>query len=305
MEDGILVLLSSYNGEKYIKEQILSIINQEIDCRVDIRIRDDGSKDNTCKIIEELIKEYPKRIELIRGENIGYNRSFFELINGAGGYKYYSISDQDDVWLKNKLQVAKEWLDNDKEEVPILYASTSYLVYDDLKPYGTTRKKVRELSIYNTIIQNICPGHAQVFDNKLLALLQRDMDVSKIYVYDSWITNVAMLYGKILFNNESYTLYRQHNKNQLGYGKGIIGQLKSSMNRVKINDGAKYRTQIIYFVDFFGDKMKELKFNQEIGKFLNSKSFFQRIKYMCVGKLYRQKKIESVAFYVANILGKF
>ena len=305
MQEGILVLLSSYNGEKYIKDQILSILNQEIDCRVDIRIRDDGSKDNTCKIIEELIKEYPEKIELIRGENIGYNQSFFELIKGAEGYRYYSISDQDDVWLKNKLQVAKEWLDNDKEDIPLLYASTSYLVYDDMKPYGTTRKKIREFSIYNTIIQNICPGHAQVFNNELLKLLQEDIDVSKIYVYDSWITNVAMLYGKILFNNESYTLYRQHQKNQLGYGKGMVGQLLSSFKRVKIDDGKKYRIQINYYYCKYLDDLKKEGCSNEIYKYISKKSILQRLMYVFEGKLFRQRRIESIAFYVAYLIGKY
>ncbi|MBP3339457.1 MAG: glycosyltransferase [Lachnospiraceae bacterium] len=305
MQEGILVLLSSYNGEKYIKEQILSIINQKIDCKVDIRIRDDGSGDNTCKVVEELIEQYPDRIQLIRGENVGYNKSFFELIKGANGYKYYSISDQDDVWKEDKLDVAKEWLDKETDDIPLLYASTSYLVYDDLVPYGTTRKKVREFSIYNTIIQNICPGHTQVFNNKLLGLLQVDIDTSKIYVYDSWITNVAMLYGKILFNNESYTYYRQHRANQLGYGKGVIGQLLSSAKRTKTNDGGKYRRQIEYFSQLNEKELRKKDYLYEINKFVNSKVFFKRVGYAFVGKLYRQKKIESVAFYVANIIGKF
>ena len=292
MEKGILVLLSSYNGEKYIKEQILSIINQEIDCRVDIRIRDDGSEDSTCEIVEELMRQYPERIQLVKGKNIGYNGSFFELIKGANGYKYYSFSDQDDVWLKDKLKIAKEWLDNENCEKPLLYASTSYLVYDDLKPYGTTRKKIREFSIYNTIIQNICPGHTQVFNNELLKLLQEDIDISKIYVYDSWTMNVAMLYGKILFNNESYTLYRQHQRNQLGYGKGVVGQLKSSAKRIKKDDGTRYRRQIEYFSTVYSKKMLELNCIKEIKRYLNYKSVFGRIKYMFVGKLYRQNRIE-------------
>ena len=305
MQEGILVLLSSYNGEKYIKDQILSIINQKIDCKVDIRIRDDGSSDNTCKVIEELIEQYPDSIQLIKGENVGYNKSFFELIKGANGYKYYSISDQDDVWLENKLQVAKEWLDNEMDDIPLLYASTSFLVYDDLKPYGTTRKKIREFSIYNTIIQNICPGHAQVFNNKLLELLQEDIDVSKIYVYDSWITNVAMLYGKILFNNESYTYYRQHRANQLGYGKGVFGQLMSSAKRTNNNDGSKYRRQIESFLCIYNEKLTETGCFNEIAKFVNNKTFIQKFKYAFVGKLYRQKRIETIAFYLAVCCGSF
>ncbi len=305
MQEGILVLLSSYNGEQYIEEQILSILNQKVECSVNIRIRDDGSRDNTCKIIEKLIEIYPDSIELVKGENIGYNKSFFELFRNASGYKYYAISDQDDVWLENKLQVAIDWLDKEEYNQLLLYASTSYLVRDDMVPYGTTRKKVREFTTYNTVIQNICPGHTQVFNNTLLDMLKGDIDVSQIYVYDSWITNIAMLYGKILFNNESYTLYRQHQKNQLGYGKGKIGQILSSLKRAKSGDGRKYRAQIKYFVETNKDMLCEKKYFDEINKYLLSEKLVSKIKYMFVGKLYRQTWIETLAFYVANAIGKF
>lgn len=305
MKEGILVLLSSYNGEAYIESQIMSIINQKINCEVNIRIRDDGSCDNTCIIIEKLMEQYPERIELIRGDNIGYNKSFFELFNNTSGYKYYAISDQDDIWLENKLQVALEWMNKEDYEQPLLYASTSYLVKDDMIPYGTTRKKIREFSVYNTIIQNICPGHTQVMNNSLLDLLKNDIDTSQIYVYDSWITNMAMLYGKILFNNKPYTLYRQHLKNQLGYGKGMLGQVMSSVKRTQKGDSKKYKKQIQYFFEKNRTMLEEKGFFDELYKFLDSEKVIDRVKYMFTGKLYRQKKIESLAFYIANVLGKF
>ena len=305
MQEGILVLLSSYNGERYIEKQILSILEQKMDCRVNIRIRDDGSNDNTCDIIEKLIEKHPERIELIKGENIGYNRSFFELLRSASGYRYYAISDQDDIWLENKLQVAVEWLEKEEYERPLLYASTSYLVGEDMVPYGTTRKKTRKFTIYNTIIQNICPGHTQVFNNALLSMLKEDIDISQIYVYDSWITNVAMLYGKILFNNESYTLYRQHQKNQLGYGKGFIGRVLSSVKRTNTGDGRKYRNQIKYFVLKNRDELYQKGFLDELNMFLSSVSRMRRIRYMFCGKLYRQSRVESIAFYIAILFGKF
>lgn len=305
MNEGILVLLSSYNGEAYIESQIMSIINQKINCEVNIRIRDDGSCDKTCIVIEKLMEQYPDRIELIRGKNIGYNKSFFELFKSTSGYKYYAISDQDDIWLENKLQVALEWMNEEDYEQPLLYASTSYLVKDNMIPYGTTRKKIREFSVYNTIIQNICPGHTQVMNNALLDLLKNDIDTSQIYVYDSWITNMAMLYGKILFNNKPYTLYRQHSKNQLGYGKGMLGQALSSVKRTRKGDGKKYRKQIQYFVEKNRTMIEEKGFFDELYKFLDSEKVIDRVKYMFTGKLYRQKKIESLAFYIANVLGKF
>ena len=309
----ILVLMSSYNGEKYIEQQIESIMNQTIADDITLRIRDDGSSDGTVNKIKQLQEKYrflnKEKIELIIGKNIGYNASFFELINGiniAEGYSYYSLSDQDDIWLKSKLEYAVNSLSSENDEIPLLYASTSYLVNDDLKPYGQTRRKVRDFSIYNIAIQNICPGHTQVFNNSLLKLIKNNnIDVNRIYVYDSWITNYAIIYGKIVFNNSSYTYYRQHMNNQFGYGSGKLGQIYESMQRGKLGDGHKYRKQLAYLVECNENKLREIGACDELNTIVSAKMFMQRLKYAVKGRFYRQNKVETLIFYIGFIAGKY
>lgn len=305
MKKKILVLMSTYNGEKYISQQIDSILNQDCEHEIKIRIRDDGSSDNTVNIIKKYIAKYSGKIELKQGENIGSNASFFDLIHEASGFDYYSISDQDDVWLSNKIKVAIEWLEKENQEIPLLYASTSFLVHDDLKPYGTTRKRVREFSIYNTIIQNICPGHTQVFNDLLLRLLKTEIDISRIYVYDSWITNIGILYGKVLFNNEAYTLYRQHEANILGYGKGYLGQLLTSIKHSNKGDGLRYRKQIEYFIEKNKEELLKNRFYEELNRFISAKRIFQKINYLINSKLFRQNIYETFAFKIAVVLKRY
>lgn len=305
MKKRILVLLSAYNGERFIRPQIESILNQKTGNDIFLKIRDDGSNDCTCKIIENLQKEYPGQIELIKGTNIGCNASFFYLLKTAEEYDYYAISDQDDIWISDKLETAVNWLEAIKDDIPLLYSSTSYLVKNNLIPYGTTRKKERSFTIYNTIIQNICPGHGQVMNKKLLNLLRNNIDISKIYVYDTWITNMAMLYGKIIFNNRPYTLYRLHGDNQLGYGFGRFGQMISSAKRSVNGDGRKYMIQIRYFIDQNKVELERQGYLKELVRFVRSDSFWKRIKYTMNGKVYRQSKVETVAFYICYIIGKF
>lgn len=301
----MLVLMSSFNGQNYIREQIRSIMLQDSEYQIDLRIRDDGSNDGTCQTITEMQREYPGRIELIRGERIGYNASFFRLLNDADGYKYYALSDQDDVWLPNKVQVACERLDKQNSDAPLLFASTSYLAGDDLKPYGKTRIQLREFSIFNTIIQNICPGHTQIMNNALLELVGGDINTSKIYVYDSWITNMAVLYGKVLFSNDSFAYYRQHKMNQLGSGVGGIGQLITSSRRTKSGDGKKYRSQIEYFTIANEEKLSQEGFMKELKEFVDADSFLDRLKYVTHSKLYRQSRLETIAFDLAVLVGRF
>ena len=302
----ILVLMSSYNGQDYIETQIRSIMDQTIgDCLI-LRIRDDGSKDCTVDIIKRLIEEYGKRIELQVGQNLGYNASFIELLNGASGYDYYALSDQDDVWLPSKIEYGIRILEYEDNKIPLLYSSTSFLVEDDLKPYGQTRRKQRRFTIYNTAIQNICPGHTQIFNNVLLKIIQNEnIDPGRLYVYDSWITNLALLYGKILFNNSSFTYYRQHKGNQFGSGVGKIGQFMASINRDGTGDGHKYRGQIEYLVEKNRKKLKEIGAYDELKAFISAKTMKQKHEYLKHSKLYRQSMAETLVFYLAVMIGKF
>ena len=100
----IAVLMSSYNGEQYIKEQIDSILNQKGKFNIDIYVRDDGSFDNTIHILED----YQKKglIKFCGGENIGPAKSFLTLLALADGYDFYAFADQDDIWFENKIESA-------------------------------------------------------------------------------------------------------------------------------------------------------------------------------------------------------
>lgn len=299
----IVVLLSTYNGEKYLKEQLDSIISQNIDHTVDILIRDDGSKDHTI----DIIKDYMKRnanIKLIVGDNIGCTPSFFKLLEIADQYDYYCICDQDDIWLEDKIETAISTLEKDKEQ-PALYGGCSYLVNNDLEKLSTTSKKRREINFYNTAIQNIIPGHTQVLNNNLLKLINKEMDYEKIYYYDSWIVNIAAIKGKIIFDNTPHTLYRQHTDNVLGYGISRLSWIKERVRRVKSNGSKMYAIQMKYFYD----KNKEYLSNEESKEmmffFEKQKNVFTRIKYIMNSQFYRQKKDETLMFKILYVFGGY
>ena len=103
MDKKVAVLISTYNGKKYLKEQLDSILNQTYP-NIEIVIRDDGSTDSTL----ELVKEYQEKhsnIRLKEGTNIGFIKSFFKLLEMADA-DYYAYCDQDDIWLENKIELA-------------------------------------------------------------------------------------------------------------------------------------------------------------------------------------------------------
>ena len=112
----VAILMSTYNGEKYLKEQIESLLAQTYG-NIEIYIRDDGSKDNTIKIIKNYKEKY-NNIVLKEGKNIGFINSFFELLNLCNDADYYAYCDQDDVWMNDKIERAVKFLGKTDENKP-------------------------------------------------------------------------------------------------------------------------------------------------------------------------------------------
>ena len=298
--------MSTYNGAKYIEDQIKSILDQSISDNLVLRIRDDGSTDETCEIIENYQNRYPSKIELIRGNNIGVNASFFELINNAHGFDYYSLADQDDIWFLEKLEVAiTKIIQREERErnIPLLYSSVSCIVKSDLQPLGVTRRMIKQFTLYNTIIQCICPGHTQVFNNKLLKIIQDDLIITaRLYGYDQWIVNKAILYGDIIFENEYYTYYRQHQSNKFGTASTFMGRLLIGYRRIRKGEGVMCRKQIRYFMEKNINELKKQGIYDELYKFIKARTLLQRINYLFQSKLYRQNIFETLAFRIAVLM---
>lgn len=298
----IAILMSTYNGEKYIEEQLDSILKQSIIERIDIWIRDDGSIDNTSIILKRYQNNY-KNIFVGLEENVGCVQSFFLLLKEVNNYKFYAFADQDDIWLPMKLEVAVSQLLNITR--PALYGSCSTLVDNNLKHLGLTQTCRSEITFYNALIQNLMPGHTQVFNDALKQLIKSDMDYSQILVHDYWLTLISTAFGIVIFDNEPKTLYRQHNTNEIGYGYGKWGWFTERIHRIR-NQAAKNITrQDQYFLKIYGSLLNE-EYANECKTFLESQNRLSlRIKYIFTKKVYRQKKIETKLFEILYLIGGY
>lgn len=298
-------MLSSYNGEKYIGQQIESIVNQiNIDC-VDILIRDDGSIDRTKTIIKDYIKN-GYSIRLIDGQNVGFVASFLELIDYSFGlkekYDYYLLSDQDDVWKDNKISAGIASFENDSNV--LLYCSSSLPVNENLEPIKYKEKKIR-INPYNSIIQNISAGHTYIFKETLLNIIKHS-DPRKIYAHDSYIFTISCLLGKVYYDETPRVLYRQYSNNQLGTSnKGFCKYLKERFKRLKRGDFKKYGVQIKYIYDKYGSLLSDELYT-EIESFITSqKSFLKRLRYAFKAKVFRQGVFDNFLFKIAYVFGKY
>ncbi len=120
MGERVNVLISAYNGRKYIREQIDSVLEQQ-GVEPYIYVRDDGSSDGTADYVRSIYPE--ERVTVMEGENLGHGGSFYELTRSAEEGSYWAFCDQDDVWLPHKLKKALEWMKTQDETKPLLFHS--------------------------------------------------------------------------------------------------------------------------------------------------------------------------------------
>lgn len=226
--DTVCVMLSTYNGEKYINEQIDSIMNQR-DVKIYLLIRDDGSKDKTVDILQQYNSKYPHEIKLIKGRNIGWMGSFHELTYYAFTDKkinFFAYADQDDVWMPDKLISGINRLKQYKNE-PALYYADRMVVDENKNPLY--RIGQREFVVKRGIKKKVLPpcqpfvsGCTQIFNRRLLEIstyAEKDFLINNKIPHDQWIAMTAVYFGKIEYNNKICILHRQHKDSITNSGK--------------------------------------------------------------------------------------
>ena len=223
----VKVLMSTFNGEQYLEDQIKSIFNQK-NVVVSLLIRDDGSTDNTIRIIDKLSKRFD--ISFIKGKNVGYARSFMRLVKVASDADFYAFADQDDVWLPEKLNIAVANMNADHKEGPHLYMSQAIIVDKNLEPIDAKFHK-RYISLDKLIAHNFAIGCTMVFDEAFRKIVNEKHDKLVLGAgHDYWISCLASAVGaSISWDENGYVLYRQHGNN----ASGKIVSAKQALNAVK------------------------------------------------------------------------
>lgn len=211
------ILLATYNGEQYLRQQVESIQAQTV-TDWNLLIRDDGSSDGTRQVIQELVAA-DSRIRWINPDetiNLGVIKSFYTLLKHESA-DYYFFSDQDDVWLPNKLEVTLKRAQQEPANQPLL-------VYTDLKVVDENLKVLNESMIasqshhantelHQELTENTVTGGTMMI-NRALADLWQTAD--GLLMHDWYLALVAAALGKLVYIDQPTQLYRQHSNNVLG-----------------------------------------------------------------------------------------
>lgn len=218
------ILLTTYNGSRFLKTQLDSILNQTYD-NWKIFVRDDNSKDSTLSILEEYKENYPKKIQIIpsNGKRLGSVQGFSELMKYSGS-QYVMFCDQDDFWKKEKIWISFEKM----RELEVRFSNIiPIMVFTDLevgnidlkvtsKSFWNDQKLEPSLSqdLYSILAQNVVTGCTMIL-NRTAKKLVYPIPMLSGY-HDHWIAVNVCNYGKVGYVEKPTIVYRQHFFNELG-----------------------------------------------------------------------------------------
>ena len=209
----ITVLMSTYNGERYLEEQLQSIRAQSVgEENIELVLRDDDSSDRTCELA---VAAGMPQMRLIRGKNVGPADSFWELVSSCNTEsEYYAFADQDDIWFPDKLERGAKALA--EIQGPALYYSNVEIADDQGSPTGRRLIQTENHLSVPTIMAGLpALGCTMVF-NRAALLLFRQARLTALEMHDRTCFLIMYLCGKIIYDDNPGMYYRQHGGNAVG-----------------------------------------------------------------------------------------
>ena len=297
------VLLSTYNGEKYIKEQLNSLISQR-NVNLHIFIRDDGSIDSTLEILKEYKRNNPEIIDVLEGTNCGIHKSFWNLFNSVpSNYDYYAFCDQDDIWDDDKLITAISCLSKFNSD---FYASSSRLIDSTGVSLNRTTAAHKEVSFYmngpHSLFTPGVQGCTMVFSNKLFSFLKSIGFPSNIG-HDTWIPIISYYFFISVYDCNPHMSYRQHEKSWTGNRKSKIKYLFTSYKQFK---NGLIRYSIIS--DMILNKCRSFLEKEKIEyleNFTAKMNFIQRVRSLSKYGYRKKRILETIIIRIKYLAGKF
>lgn len=244
------ILLAAHNGEAYLTAQLDSILAQT-DTDWHLTISDDGSTDDTPRIIDEYAGRYPERIGRVSmGKTFGNARDHFLALIRNCGADWMMLSDQDDTWSLRKTEEFRAAADRAETDFG---ADTPLLIFCDqiptdakLRPTAPSlmryqKQYTKKFDYRSILMQNVVTGGAMAFNRALAETALECRDFSRVIMHDWWMAAAAARFGRIVYLDRPLGTYRQHEGNAVGakavgsaaYAKDRIGKLEEVRETIR------------------------------------------------------------------------
>ena len=264
----VAIVMAAYNGEKYLTEQISSILSSYYQ-DFELYIYDDGSKDNTITMIRDFEKQYPDKVHVIQNKtNLGVTTNFLNALS-ATTMDYIMFCDQDDFWLPNKISLTLKRMRHMEAQIgsdkPFAVFTDACIADQDLniiKPsfFCSEHLNPKKIDLPHILMENKLIGCTVMVNAALRKVLQGNHLPTNAKYHDWWVALIAVSLGKIGFINESTLLYRQHGANVVG-GTGFLSYVKKRLSALKEQKQAilALEQQAEEFLRLYGDMLTEEK----------------------------------------------
>lgn len=300
----VCVLLSTFNGEQFLREQLDSLLDQQ-GVAASIIVRDDGSSDGTRQILQ-FYSDRNGNFHVHLGKNLGVVASFFELMRlaAASDATHFALCDQDDVWLPQKLSEALRNIGLESS-VPQLYCSAVRYVDESLRDLGSSRTDQLP-SFGNALVENIATGCTVVFNRALLDVVN-SVPPQRALMHDWWLYMVASAFGSVAFDPQSWILYRQHGRNVIGGSASIARMMLVRLRRMTVRREGIFRCsdQAKEFLRAFGERCRASD-RQLLEEMLAVRgSVLGRIRFAFAGKVRRNRWLDNELLRLLVIAGLY
>lgn len=302
----IAILMSTYNGEKYLTEQIKSILGQT-NHDWHLYIRDDGSHDATQDIIRQFANS-SNQVSFVNNKkvtNIGVVESFTSLLRNTQA-DFYMFSDQDDFWKPSKVQdTLNEMLKHDYKNIPVCVHTDLTVVDKELREIQAPTKQVWS-SFERLLFWNCVTGCTMMINKKLKEKVQFDnLNYNYIYMHDWWLALVASSLGEVVYLDKKTMLYRQH-------GNNVEGSLKENTLKTVFHRVTHYeydRRNMVKVIQMAAEFYKEYGQNlsgknklyvKEYGNLITESSFLHNFRIAC--KLPPQERTKKGMLFFAFLM---
>ena len=301
----VVILLGTFNGAEFLPAQLESFCDQSHP-NWELWVSDDGSTDRTIEIVEAFAKRVPQKVSLRQGPGKAFWKNFLSMVqlNDIDG-EFFAYSDQDDVWLPEKLTKAVDWLVTIPNERPAVYFTRTALIRRDGTPLGFSPLFTRACSFQNALVQNVGGGNTMVFNRaakSVLAAIPPDIAlISHDWSTYQMVTGVG---GIAHYDPWPSTKYRQHGQNLVGSNSGLLERIRRLRSLVEGRFTLWNDTNIEAL-----SRMRRLLSPESLAtldRFARARTSMlpRRLYLLWKSGVYRQSVLESVGLFGGAFLGR-
>lgn len=299
------ILLCTYNGETYLKGQIESFIAQSHE-HWQLFVSDDGSTDSTGRILLEYKALLGEDMFIFNGPKKGFAQNFMSLIRNKSIHcDYYAFSDQDDIWLPDKLERSLAALANNDQSTPSLYCSRTQHIDSEGNLTGVSPSFMKPPSFSNALVQSLAGANTMLINESARKLLART-DLQATVIAHDWLAYIIVsgCGGFIIFDQEPTLLYRQHGANIIGANTGIQNRIRRVSDM--LGGMSKYWNEknLLILREYSSELTPQNRLLLGYFEQMRKSSIWTRLSLVKKARLYRQTLAGTISLYVAAVLNQ-